>query len=162
MLIDRHRSYLYQIVFSIVKHAKDAEEVTQDVLVKIYFALPQYQFQGFKTWITRIAVNQAIDYQRKRYKQQEKLYGEETPEPLFYVDNPIELVLLRKERKKLLEENLTRLPEHYREVIIAYYMDEKSYQQIALEQGVALKTVESKLYRAKKWLKAHWKEEDFG
>jgi RNA polymerase sigma factor (sigma-70 family) len=164
MLIDRHRSYLYRIVYSVVKHVKDAEEVTQDVWVKIYFALPQYQQQGFKTWISRIAVNQAIDFQRKRYKQQEQLYGDEVPElcssPIS-INNPNEL-LLRKERKEFLQESLLRLPENYREIIIAFYIEEKSYQQIALEQGIALKTVESKLYRAKKWLKTHWKEEDFG
>jgi RNA polymerase sigma factor (sigma-70 family) len=164
MLIDRHRSYLYRIVYSVVKHVKDAEEVTQDVWVKIYFALPQYQQQGFKTWISRIAVNQAIDFQRKRYKQQEQLYGDEVPElrsPPIPMNNPNEL-LLRKERKEFIQESLFRLPDNYREIIIAFYIEEKSYQQIALEQGIALKTVESKLYRAKKWLKTHWKEEDFG
>jgi RNA polymerase sigma factor (sigma-70 family) len=164
MLIDRHRGYLYRIVYSVVKHAKDAEEVTQDVWVKIYFALPQYQLQGFKTWISRIAVNQAIDFQRKRYKHQEQLYGDEASQfhsPPNPMNNPNELLLLRKERKELVQESVAHLPENYREIIIAFYIEEKSYQQIALEQGISLKTVESKLYRAKKWLKTHWKEEDF-
>jgi RNA polymerase sigma factor (sigma-70 family) len=53
------------------------------------------------------------------------------------------------------------LPNNYREVIIAYYIEEKSYQQIALEQGVELKTVASKLHRAKLWMKKHWKEDDY-
>ncbi|MEX2459706.1 MAG: sigma-70 family RNA polymerase sigma factor [Paenibacillaceae bacterium] len=164
VLIDRYRSYVYRIVFAVVKHAKDAEEVAQDVWVKIYFALPQYQSQGFKTWISRIAVNQAIDYGRKRYKQQEKLYGEIAPVLLPManpLNNPNELLLLRKERKELVQENLARIPENYRDIIIAFYIEEKSYQQIALEQGIVIKSVESKLYRAKRWLKTHWKEEDF-
>lgn len=163
-LIDRHRSYVYRIVYAVVKHAKDAEEVAQDVWVKIYFALPQYQSQGFKTWISRIAVNQAIDYGRKRYKHQEQLYGEELPELLPAVsplNNPNELLLIRKERKELVQENLARIPENYREIIVAFYIEEKSYQQIAVEQGIVVKSVESKLYRAKKWLKVNWKEEDF-
>jgi RNA polymerase sigma factor (sigma-70 family) len=164
ILIDRHRSYVNRIVYAVVKHAKDAEEVTQDVWVKIYFALPQYQSQGFKTWISRIAVNQAIDFQRKRYKHQEQLFGEEPPMLLSAVNplnNPNELLLLRKERKELVQENLAHIPDNYREIIIAFYIEEKSYQQIAVEQGIVIKSVESKLYRAKKWLKAHWKEEDF-
>jgi RNA polymerase sigma factor (sigma-70 family) len=164
VLIDRHRGYIYRIVYSVVKHAKDAEEVAQDVWVKIYFALPQYQLQGFRTWISRVAVNQAIDFQRKRYRHLEKLYGDATPElnsATYPIINPNELLLLRKEKKELIQENVARLPENYREIIIAFYIEEKSYQQIALEQEISLKTVESKLYRAKKWLKTHWKEEDF-
>lgn len=147
-----------------MKHAKDAEEITQDVWVKIYFALPQYQQQGFKTWISRIAVNQAIDFQRKKLRQKEQLYGEELPVRQAVgsrFSNSSELLFLRKESKELVQENLARLPENYRDIIIAFYIEEKSYLQIAAEQGVALKTVESKLFRAKKWLKAHWKEADF-
>ena len=71
-----------------------------------------------------------------------------------------ELQLLKKERQHMLERNINKLPSNYREVIIAYYMDEKTYQQIADEQGAELKTIASKLYRAKQWMKKHWKEDD--
>lgn len=52
------------------------------------------------------------------------------------------------------------MPEAYRDVVVAFYIEEKSYQQIALEQKLALKTVESKLYRAKQYMRRTWKEED--
>jgi RNA polymerase sigma factor (sigma-70 family) len=164
VLIDRHRHYLYKMVYSVVNHAKDAEDVTQEAFAKIYYALPQYQLQGFKTWMCRIAVNHAIDFQRKRLKHKEKLYDELPDQPIVQtsISNQIELSYLRKERKELVQKNLALIPENYREVIIAFYIEEKSYQQIAVDQGIELKSVESKLYRAKKWLKANWKEEDFG
>ena len=77
------------------------------------------------------------------------------------VNSDTVLQVLRKERELKIEGSIAQLPNNYRAVIIAYYLEEKSYQQIALEQGVELKTVESKLYRAKQWMRKYWKEEDF-
>ena len=57
----------------IVRNEKDAEDVTQEVFVKIYYALPKYKKQGFKTWITRIAMNHSIDLTRKQQRKQESV-----------------------------------------------------------------------------------------
>jgi RNA polymerase sigma factor (sigma-70 family) len=163
LLIERHRRYLYQVVYSIVNHDKDAEDVTQEAFVQIYFALPQYKFQGFKTWMTRIAVNRAIDYKRKARQRKENLYDDfpDHPPPNPALVQQIEQSVMREERRSLVHKCLAEMPGNYHEVVIAYYIEEKTYQQIATEQGIELKTVESKLYRAKKWLRKHWKEEDF-
>jgi RNA polymerase sigma factor (sigma-70 family) len=69
--------------------------------------------------------------------------------------------LQRKEQGAMIAHYLSELPPNYRQVITAYYMEGKSYQQIAMEQDVELKTIESRLYRARIWMKKHWKEEDF-
>jgi RNA polymerase sigma factor (sigma-70 family) len=164
LLIERHRRYLYQVVYSVVNHVKDAEDVTQEAFVKIYFALPQYQFHGFKTWMTRIAVHRAIDFKRKGQKLKENLVADFPDHP---PSNPslvkhIEQSVIREERRELVHKSLAEMPSNYREVVIAFYIEEKTYQQIAIEQGIEIKSVESKLYRAKNWLRKHWKEEDFG
>ncbi|WP_382549485.1 sigma-70 family RNA polymerase sigma factor, partial [Streptomyces sp. NPDC057131] len=75
-------------------------------------------------------------------------------------DNVVAEVLIRQQRK-LLREKLNDIPDNYRDVIYGYYIAEKSYQQLAEEQNVQVKTIETKLYRARIWLKKHWKEEDF-
>ncbi|MBP1992566.1 RNA polymerase sigma factor [Paenibacillus eucommiae] len=161
-LIDRYYAYLYRVVNGVLHHPKDAEDVTQEAFVKIYAALPQYQFLGLKTWMTRIAVNAAIDYKRKRdRRQQETTYSEELIQTAISEEEPLDVALMRKERGAILARYLSELPPNYRQVIVAYYMDGKSYQQIAEEQKVELKTVESRLYRARGWMKKHWKEDDF-
>ena len=73
----------------------------------------------------------------------------------------IEALLLTKEQKLLIAQKLRELPENYRDVVLAHYLEEKSYQEIALEENIEVKTVEMKLYRARKWIKKHWKEEEF-
>lgn len=162
-LVDKYGNYLFQVVYAVLRSTKDSEDVSQEALFKIYASLPQYQYQGFKTWITRIAVNKAIDYKRAQERKKEQLVeawefvgstGEEAD------GRPVEELVLRRQRKDEVRRQLEQLPDHYREVVVAFYMEEKSYQEIADEFGMALKTVESKLYRAKQMMRKQWKEED--
>jgi RNA polymerase sigma factor (sigma-70 family) len=166
-IIESYQAYLYRVVFSVLHHPKDSEDATQEAFVKIFFSLPKYQGQGFKTWITRIAVNTAIDHKRRLGSLKEQLVATETfsddvslneqpPAPESAEDN-----LLRKERSRLIAHYLNDIPDNYRRIVVSFYMEEKSHLQIAKEPGIAVKTVESKLYRARSWMRRHWKEEDF-
>lgn len=159
-IIEMYQAYLYRAVYPVVGDAKDAEDITQEAFVKIFVSLPRYQHQGFKTWITRIAVNTAIDYRRKRASRRERL-TESHDEPVQQAsEEAAEYAVIRKERGELLAKYINDLPENYRDVVVAFYMEEKTYQQIAAEQGVEMKTVASKLFRARNWMKKNWKEED--
>ncbi|MGF9917512.1 RNA polymerase sigma factor [Paenibacillus ehimensis] len=162
-LVDKYGNYLFQAVYGVLRSTKDAEDVTQEALLKIYASLPQYRYQGLKTWLTRIAVNKAIDFKRSQDRKKEDLTddweGRTPPEPLQ--SSPVETQVIRRERSTYVRERLDRLPENYRDVVVAFYIEEKSYQQIAEEQQVAIKTVESKLYRAKQYMRKVWKEEEW-
>ncbi|MCR8632276.1 RNA polymerase sigma factor [Paenibacillus radicis (ex Xue et al. 2023)] len=162
LLMDKYNSYLFHAVYSVLRSTKDAEDVTQEALLKIYASLPQYQHQGLKTWMTRIAVNKAIDHKRALDRKREQLTSD--IEELLPADavHTVEEEVLDKQRKQQLRQYLDDIPANYREVVVAYYIEEKSYLEIAAEQGVTLKTVESKLYRAKQWIRRHWKEEEWG
>lgn len=164
-IVDTYKSYIYQLVLSVLRDPKDAEDTTQEVFMKIYLSLPQYQYEGFKTWIARIAIHKAIDVKRKRERERSK---EELSDALErHVESRLvavestEDVFLLEERKDTMRRQLQQMPENYRAVVHAYYIRDQSYQEIAVDQGTALKTIESKLYRAKKWMRKHWKEEDY-
>lgn len=73
----------------------------------------------------------------------------------------VELEVLRRERQRLVQKRLEEVPANYRDVIYGFYIQEKSYQEMAAEQNVQVKTIETKLYRARLWIKTHWKEEEF-
>lgn len=160
-LMDKYGPYLFHVVYSVLRSTKDAEDVTQEVLLKIYASLPQYRHQGLKTWMTRIAVNKAIDFKRAMERKREQLSDE--MEQHVPTDNvySLEDEVLNKQQQQKIRDYLDHMPVNYRDVVVAFYMEEKTYQEIAAEQGVALKTVESKLYRAKQWIRKHWKEEDW-
>ncbi|MNI26622.1 ECF RNA polymerase sigma factor SigW [compost metagenome] len=162
-LIHTYRNYLYQVIYTIIRHPKDAEDLTQEVLIRIYFSLPQYQHKGLKTWMTRIAVNKAIDFKRSAQHKLVEVTAslDEWIPKAMGSHQALDTKLLRDETSELVQHRLDELPQGYQNVLIDFYMKHKTYQQIAEEQGISIKTVESKLYRAKQWARTHWKEEDF-
>jgi RNA polymerase sigma factor (sigma-70 family) len=138
-----------------------AEDAAQEVFMKIYNSLSQYESQGFKTWMTRIAVNHAIDIKRKQARRKEDVVEALEQQVLGTPKDGVEKELIVNERQRLVRKRLDELPENYRDVIYGFYIAEKSYQQLAEEQNVQVKTIETKLYRARNWMKKNWKEDDF-
>ncbi|GAB2698093.1 RNA polymerase sigma factor [Paenibacillus thermoaerophilus] len=161
--VQAYGDYIYKTVYGVLRSVPDAEDVTQDVLLQVYRSLPDCRMEGLKTWLARIAVNKAIDYKRRRARRPEELT--DLPDRLEAgaadaVERTDETVV-REERRKLVRERVAELPGHYREVVAAYYMEEKSYEEIAKDTGLERKSVESRLYRARNWMKRHWRKEDF-
>ncbi|MGO4180819.1 sigma-70 family RNA polymerase sigma factor [Paenibacillus sp. TAF43_2] len=143
----------------------DAEDITQEVLLQIYRSLPDCRLDGLKTWITRIAVNRAIDFKRSRARKPEELMDSEAMSEKVHeelVSAPAaETLAIEQADRQQIRDRVEEMPENYREVITAYYMEDKSYEQIAAETGLERKSVESRLYRARGWMKRHFRKEDF-
>jgi RNA polymerase sigma factor (sigma-70 family) len=159
-LVDKYKKYVFAIVLNLTRDSFHAENIAQEVFLQVYISLPRYRFEGFRTWIGRIAVRKAIDWKRKQQRiaekemraAEEKLAAQEergTPED----------TLIRQEEAQKIRSLCSRLPDSYRTVVEKYYFSGKSYRQIADEEGLALKTVETRLYRARQKLKEQWKEE---
>ncbi|RIW33986.1 sigma-70 family RNA polymerase sigma factor [Bacillus salacetis] len=165
VLIEKYKHHVFKTVYSILRNQKDAEDASQEVFVKIYTSLSQYENQGLKTWITRVAVNHAIDCKRKAARRHEEM--EENPEYTAEAGirreglRSVEAMFEEKQLRLLVRRRLGELPESHRKVIYDYYIEEKSYKKMAEEQQVEVKTIETKLYRARLWMRKHWKEEDF-
>ena len=162
-LITRYYRHLYLSILRIVRKDKEAEDVLQETLWQIYRSLPTYRSEGFKTWITRIAVNKAIDWNRK----QRRLAGRETsglPEEAemsrgrIQHDQPVEEALLRKEKKADIAAVLEELPDKYRSVLYRYYIEDQSYQEIAEAESLPVNTVAARLHRAKRLFRTRWEE----
>jgi len=66
-LIHTHENWVKNMVYNIVKHQEDAEDIAQDVFVKVYFALKHFRFESeFKTWLYRIIINWVNNHFRKQ------------------------------------------------------------------------------------------------
>jgi RNA polymerase sigma factor (sigma-70 family) len=128
----------------------------------VYKSLPQYRNEGFKTWLSRIALHKALDIKRKQDRRPAELI--DVAQSLVQLpsrDEDVLARLIREEQIKELSQKIAQLPQQHRDIIQAYYMQGKTYDQIAEETQVALKTVESRLYRARLWIRNHWKEEEW-
>jgi len=128
------------------------------VFLQLYRSLPDYQLDNLKAWIGKITVNKAIDWKRR----QAKFILEDPDTALEKVmdDRSIgpDQQVIKHERATKIKDLCRTLPPRYSRIVIKYHFEEKSYQQIAREEGISLKTVESRLYRARKLMRERWKE----
>ncbi|MEK3659073.1 RNA polymerase sigma factor [Paenibacillus sp. FSL F4-0236] len=160
--VNTYSQQIYKITYSVLRDVKMAEDAAQEAFLQMYKSLPDYRYQGLKSWITRIALNKAIDAKRKRDRLRELPVDYELV--LSQTASNEEDVLsgvIRRDRMDRLLGEINSLPETHREIMVAYYLEHKRYDQIAAEQGISLKTVESRLYRARQWIRNHWKEDEW-
>ncbi|MCL6602335.1 MAG: RNA polymerase sigma factor [Paenibacillus sp.] len=160
--VERYSQHVYKVANSVLRDAKEAEDAAQESFLQIYKSLPEYRHQGLKTWITRIALHKAIDANRRRERLKEQSVDYDkvlsvTPS----LDEDVLKGVIRRERKDRLWNEIQSLPSVHRDVVVAFYLDHKNYEQIAAEHGITPKTVESRLYRARHWIRTHWKEEEW-
>ncbi len=154
-IVTRYQTRVYAIAYKVSRHEKDAEDITQDIFLQIYRSLHSYKHHStFSTWLYRVAMNKALDYKRKAPPPTVVL---EENEYMHQFDTP-ESALIKKTERALVMAQLNELPPRYRDMIQYYYVNQYSYKEIAYKLGIAEKTVESRLYRAKKLLKAGRKE----
>lgn len=160
-MVEKYRNDVFRTIFAVLRDQKEAEDAAQEVFLKIFTSLPHYENQGFKTWMTRIAVNHAIDVKRKLVRRKEEAVESHEQQAIGTPKDNVEKELIETERQRLVRKKINELPDNYRDVIYGFYIAEKSYQELADEQKVQVKTIETKLYRARLWMKKNWKEDDF-
>ena len=146
VLIKRYLGPIYGFVFRFVRNREDAEEIAQEVFVKVWRNLKKFnQSKSFKTWIFSIAKNTAVDFLRKRRVQvfsETEIETVADPMPL-----PQEL-LEKAETAKLLESALNKLERKYRMVLLLYYNDHFNFREIAEILDEPLNTIKSRHRRA--------------
>jgi RNA polymerase sigma-70 factor (ECF subfamily) len=133
-LIRRYQSMVFTVSLSLVKNREDAEDITQEVLVKVYHALKGFKGKSsLKTWIYRITYNKCMDELSRRNRSiafDENLGGEEEQEvPAF--DLMGEQEGDRKARIQVVKEALEELKPLESMVLTLYYLKEQNINEIA-------------------------------
>ncbi len=160
-LVDRHKGRVYRTLYQVVGDANEAQDLAQEVFVKVFRSLSSYRGDAaFTTWLHRICLNLAFDWLRARKRRPltvplEPPPGceEQRPTDLPSNEEGPEERTLREERRERLREAIGRLSPDYREVVLLYHFHHLSYQQIADRLGIPVRTVETRLYRARANLK---------
>lgn len=162
-IVNNYKNYIFAIILNFIKDYGEAENVSQEVFLQIYTSLPTYNNDNFKAWISKIAANKSIDWIRRKKTKFREEAVENTMElidsTLSDKNNP-EIFIVDKERKEVLTRALNNMPEIYKVVIEKFYFQDKSYELIAKEEDVTIKTIASRLYRAKILFKEKWREEN--
>ena len=130
-IVLRYQEKVYWIARRYLADHDDADDVVQEVFVKAYEALRGFRRDAaLGTWLYRIAVNQSINALRWRRLKSALRIDELTSEQASDDETPHE-ALESSDRRRLIEEAVSRLPEKQKAVFVLRYYQELSYEQIA-------------------------------
>ncbi len=145
LLVDRYKNKMYTTIFLIVKDQKIAEDLLQDVFVKVVNTLnsDKYNEEGkFQPWVMRISHNLAIDYFRKakRYPTILMEDGSNVFNSLQFAEENVEDRQVREDNIELVKRLIEELPEAQKQVLIMRHYLDMSFQEIADQTGVSINT----------------------
>lgn len=160
-LLSRFETPIYRYVYSILGNRTDAEDVTQEVFIKLWRTLPRYRFDAsFYTYLTKMARNAAHDCLRSRAKHARVLSldsaddpdSDPLPMPDTDPQNHPAQAYLDAEKSEMLQKALLSLPEDMREIVTLRAIGCHDYTEIAAILSIPQGTVKSRLHRARNFL----------
>lgn len=157
-LFTLYRDDVFRFAFLVVRDASLAQDVVQEAFLKVFRSIAKFQFRSsFKSWLYRVAVNEAITILRRR-KVKEEL--DPTPGASFDQgaansarDWQPEEAALDSEERRLLHFAIDQLDSVHRSVVVLKYFHEFSDTEIAAVIGCPAGTVKSRLHRARELLR---------
>ncbi|MBW8050688.1 MAG: sigma-70 family RNA polymerase sigma factor [Cytophagales bacterium] len=154
-LVEKYKSFIFTLALRILDNREDAEEVSQDVFLKVFKSLQSFRKQAkFSTWLYKITYNTAVSRLRKQKGEAEavelnieQLQNIESENVKDQVDQ-----LQREQQKMYIEKAIKKLSEDDRVVISLFYLSEMSVKEIAKIIARSQNYVKVKLHRARKMI----------
>ena len=159
-LMDRYRESIYFMMFKMVRHQDDADDLTIEAFGKAFSRLDQYSPNfAFSTWLFKIASNNCIDFIRKKrikVTSMETGYTNDDGEVLFIeaknqTMDPEETII-HGQKVQHMRMLVSKLKPRYRELVEKRYFEELSYEEIAEELNLPIGTVKAQLFRTRDFL----------
>ena len=159
-LYDRHASRVYAVALRILGDAMSAEEVTQDVFLKLWSRARSYLSSrgAFATWLLTIARNAALD--RLRLERRRPAISDDAEPDEVWQDIPDESSNSEEARWRSLYFAVQALPQEQRQVIELAYYQGLSHSQIAEHLGWPVGTVKTRLRMGMEQLRQRWLDDD--
>lgn len=153
VLIDRYKDMVFTLCVRIIRNAEDAEETAQDVFLKAYQKLAEFEGKSkFSTWLYTIAYRSAISKIRKKQLPTNSIDDTDTHEVVIS-DSMTQLELLQeKDRKYYVQQALGNMEEDESALLTLYYLQELSVKEVAEIMDLTEANVKVKLFRARKRL----------
>jgi RNA polymerase sigma-70 factor (ECF subfamily) len=147
---------VYSLSYRLTGSAADAEDLAQDVLLRVRTALARYRPGSLEGWLLRITTNLFYDRMRHRARH--------PTEPLDDLDDPIEIGLpsgspspedtaLHGELRSVVQEALRALPYQFRVAVLLCDLYQMSYEEIGSTMGWRIGTVRSRIHRGRAMLR---------
>ncbi|MEW5901423.1 MAG: RNA polymerase sigma factor [Acidobacteriota bacterium] len=150
MLVNTYAKRVFNLAYQFAGSYQEAEDLTQDVFLKLYGALPKYDFEkNFTAWLLTLAKNHLIDtYRRTKWEKANRDKFNEHFPAAEAASSPEAGLSLEADRK-LIWESLNHLAPEIRMAVILRDIQEKSYEEIADILRLPIGTVKSRLNRGR-------------
>jgi RNA polymerase sigma-70 factor (ECF subfamily) len=152
--VREHSARVYRLAYRLTGNQHDAEDLTQEVFVRVFRSLSNYTPGTFEGWLHRITTNLFLDMMRRRQRIRfdplgdeaaDRLEGREPTPAQAYDDRNLDADI---------QSALAALPPDYRAAVVLCDIEGLSYEEIAATLGVKLGTVRSRIHRGRAQLRA--------
>ena len=158
-LMNEYGNRLTKLAYTYVKDVGKAQEIVQDVFVTCY---EQYEkvrhIEKIKPWLYRVTINRAKDVLRSSWVKRVLLHNALVDEQI--TPSLTEETIIRNDEQTMLFHMILSLPVKYHEVILLFYYEDCSIDDIAKTLNVNPNTIKTRLKRGRSLLEKHWKEFD--
>jgi RNA polymerase sigma factor (sigma-70 family) len=151
VFVDEYGTFVYHVCYKILLQQDEAQEASQDAIMKILNALSNFDIKGsLKAWCYTIAYRTAIDYKRKI-----KYTTEIDQATHLYSDNNTDDSFLQDETKYSIQSLLNHLHDEDKMIVSMYYLEEMNIKEVCKITGLSESNIKIKLYRARKEMALH-------
>lgn len=156
MLVDRHAAACIRFATRMLGSREDAEDVTQETLVRAHRALGRFDEQmSFRTWIMSILINRCRTALRSRHRRTSRVILDARAVDQAQVDGPSNDTALRD----AIERALAQLESAQREAFLLKHVESLSYEEMASVTGVGISALKMRVQRACERLQAMLQED---
>jgi RNA polymerase sigma-70 factor, ECF subfamily len=162
-IMDQHNRRLYRVARAVMKDDSEAEDVVQETYLRAFSNLAKFRGESsLATWLTRIALNEAMGRKRKQRitvtlesveTAQEDTSAQIIQFPAMSTETDPERSAAQREIRILLERAMDALPEAFRLVFVMRDVEEMSIEETATYLGIRPETVKTRLHRARRLLR---------
>lgn len=155
-IIDRYEAKITRYVKRFTQHEDDVVDLVQVIFIKAYTHLQSFDLnRSFNSWVYRIAHNESVNYLKKRGDSKLSFIDFDTFLPHPFANETADDKAFTRELKEVFESALAQISPKYREVLVLYYYEDLSYQEIADILQIPTATVGVRIKRAKEALQKH-------
>ena len=160
-LVERYKRMVYRLVVQITKNHADADDVMQETFIKVYRSIHTFRRDAaFETWLYRIAVNEALNFVKRRERRREctletatEAEYEATARYRAQLTNDPQAQAEKAELRQYVTEAVNSLPLKHRTVVILHEFEGLTHAEIASILNCSEGTVRSRLHYARKKLR---------
>jgi RNA polymerase sigma-70 factor (ECF subfamily) len=153
-IVTEHSGRVFRLAYRLTGNRHDAEDLTQDVFIRVFRSLSSYSPGTFEGWLHRITTNLFLDRARRKQRIRFDALGDDAAERLRGREPTPQQAYDDRHLDSDIQQALDDLAPEYRAAVVLCDIEELSYEEIAATLNVKLGTVRSRIHRGRAQLRA--------